>query len=521
MARLHIAFGPEGAPADIILAAAGIERDAGTARRAHARRHGSGVPAGRTGRRLARRFSVRGAALTIIDEGGGGRWTADAANFELARRGRALGAVAACASLKARRASRRRRRLRITTDTRFQTALIEFGARDARPRALFSPAALGPFAGLDAPMTATVSIGLDRERGVTLFEGDAVFGRGSADMAGGRFTSKAGACMAATTSPATNSSSIRLRSNGDRTRIGGEIRVRDVSAIMRAAPNEPAAFDISLPSVRFDVPGDVRRADRVLERAHRRRDRQRRAQHPLHAGAARRRAKARCTRRGRLYWAEAGAGDDAAHAHGHRDSTARSTGALDARTVIAVWPIGLGEGARDVPGSARSWAGASPMRRCGSISARPISRRRLARRSGGCALQRHRWRDALHLDDVAGDQCARLRAIVRGNSFDMTVPKARINGLAVTNGRVEIPRFKPRGEMATISARADGDARNMIELLLQEPLGAGRSLADRCGERDGPRQRERAPAAADAARSAVRAIGASLSTARSAISPAT
>jgi hypothetical protein len=31
--------------------------------------------------------------------------------------------------------------------------MIEFGTENARPRALFSQAALGPFAGLDAPVT--------------------------------------------------------------------------------------------------------------------------------------------------------------------------------------------------------------------------------------------------------------------------------------------------------------------------------------------------------------------------------
>ncbi|MEZ6023512.1 MAG: hypothetical protein R3C16_08930 [Hyphomonadaceae bacterium] len=38
------------------------------------------------------------------------------------------------------------------------------------------------------PMTATVSIGLDRRAGVTQFEGEAVIGRGTADMPGGRFS---------------------------------------------------------------------------------------------------------------------------------------------------------------------------------------------------------------------------------------------------------------------------------------------------------------------------------------------
>jgi hypothetical protein len=58
----------------------------------------------------------------------------------------------------------------------------------------------------------------------------------------------------------------------------------------------------------------------------------------------------------------------------------------------------------------------------------------------------------------------------------MTVPEARFNGMAVTNGRVDIPQFKPRGQFATISARVEGDARNLLEVLLQEPIGLGERL---------------------------------------------
>ncbi|MEZ6023514.1 MAG: DUF3971 domain-containing protein [Hyphomonadaceae bacterium] len=48
---------------------------------------------------------------------------------------------------------------------------------------------------------------------------------------------------------------------------------------------------------------------------------------------------------------------------------------------------------------------------------------------------------------------ARRSAVLRGNRFDMTIPEARFNDLVVSNGRVELPRLKPR-LMATISARA-------------------------------------------------------------------
>jgi hypothetical protein len=56
-----------------------------------------------------REISVRGAKLTLVNEESGGRWTADAANFELSRRGRSLCLWRQTPSLKARKAPRRRR----------------------------------------------------------------------------------------------------------------------------------------------------------------------------------------------------------------------------------------------------------------------------------------------------------------------------------------------------------------------------------------------------------------------------
>jgi hypothetical protein len=44
---------------------------------------------------------------------------------------------------------------------------------------------------------------------------------------------------------------------GDRTRVGGEIRVRDVSSILRARRMSRRHSNVSLPSMRLDAPGIV------------------------------------------------------------------------------------------------------------------------------------------------------------------------------------------------------------------------------------------------------------------------
>ena len=468
---MHIAFGPEGAPADIVIPA----RPQNETLEQRVARMLDGMeaafrPVGPGGG--LRGLSVRNAALTIIDEGGGGRWTADGANLQLERRGRNL-EFAADARLEGAEGLTAPATLRITTDTRFQSAVVEFGAHDARPRALFSPAALGPFAGLDAPMTATVSIGMDRQRGVTLFEGEAVIGRGEAEMAGGMFSLEGGRVRGRYDIASDELIIDQLSLAGDRTRVGGEIRVRDVSAIMRAAPNEPAAFDISLPSVRFDVPAtfpeavalsNVRIVGAIVTSERAIRFTQINAQSGQGA----------LTANGRLYWAEAGAGANRRLRTGLQ-LNGQVAGALDAREVIQMWPIGLGEGAREF-----------------------LIRSIMAGRVTDTTLRLDIRPDDL-VDGILSDDAVDVRfnvtdgalrflttmspvtnvtgsAVVRGNRFDMTVPSARINNLVVTNGRVEIPRFKPKGELATISARADGDARHMIELLLQEPLGLGDRL---------------------------------------------
>ena len=180
---IHIAFGPEGAPADIIIPPPPpnetLEQRVVRVLDSMARTF---RPVGAGGG--LRRLSIRDAGLVIVDQGGGGRWLADDATFLLAREGRSL-VLEAAANVEGPSGAAPAN-LRITTDTRFQTAIVEFGAENARPRALLSPAALGPFAGLDAPLTASVTVGLDRQAGVNRFEGDAVLGRGSVEMAGER-----------------------------------------------------------------------------------------------------------------------------------------------------------------------------------------------------------------------------------------------------------------------------------------------------------------------------------------------
>lgn len=468
---VHVAFGPEGAPPDIILPPPPPNE---TLEQRVARLldglEGAFRPVGAGGALRALRASD--ADLTIIDERGGGRWQASGANLELARQGQAL-ALVADARLEAPGGGLAPASLRITTDTRFQSAVIEFGARDVRPRALFSQAALGPFGALDAPMSVTVSVGLDREAGINRFEGEAVLGRGTADLPDGQITLEGGRLHGRYDIDTDELIIDELTLAGGRTRVGGEARLRDVSAIMRAAPGAPAAFDISLPSLRLDVPGtfsapiafsNVRVAGAIATGE----------QSVRFSTIDAQTGDARIRGVGRLYWAQAGVGA-ARRMRPGIELQAQIEGTLDARTVTAVWPMGLGEGARSfldhtlVAGRVTDTVARLDIRpsdfAAGQFRNEAVDVRFNV--TGG---------EMRFLSTMSPVTAARGAGILRGNSFEITVPDARINGLVITNGRVELPRFKPKGAMATISARVEGNARNILEVLAQEPLNLDERL---------------------------------------------
>ncbi|MGD9965091.1 MAG: DUF3971 domain-containing protein [Hyphomonadaceae bacterium] len=463
---VHVAFGPEGSPPDIILPPS--PRNETLEQRVARWLDGmedAFKPVG-AGASL-REISVRGAKLTVIDQGGGGRWTADAANLELARRGRALGLYASAALEGAEGTAPAT--LRITTDTRFQSAMIEFGAEEARPRALFSPAALGPFAGLDAPVTMNVSIGMDRETGVNRFEGEVVVGEGSADVAGDRFNLSGGRLHGRYDIQSDELIIDDIALAGESTRVGGEIRIRDASAILRAGADEPAALDISLPSLRLAVPGafteplafsNVQIVGSIVS-----------AERSIRlTRITARTGEATFNGAGRLYW-----GESAGRMRMGVDLEAAVDGAVDARAVMHMWPIGLGESARAY--LARSITGGRVTDGTVRLNITPADLADGILEDDAVDVRFNVSNASMQfISTMSPVTNARGSGVLRGNRFDMIIPEARFHGMTVTNGRIEAPRFKPRGDMATISARIEGEARQILEVLGQEPLALGERL---------------------------------------------
>lgn len=458
-----VSFGPPDSPPDVILppATTDLSLEQSVARLLDGLQTAF-APVGSAGG--LKGVGVRNAHLTIIEESNGARWTADAANFSLQRRGNALNLMANARIEGAQGMAPVS--LSITTDTRFQTATIQFGAQNVRPRALFSQAALGPFGGLDAPMTANVLIGLDRRVGVNRFEGTVAIGRGNADMAGGVFNLAGGRLHGRYDVRSDQLILDQVQLAGSRTRVRGEARLRDVSRILRAAPNEPAAFNIAFPSMTLDVPGtfsapinltDVQAIGAIVS-AERSINVTR-----LHA----RTAQGVVDGAGRFYWGEAGP-DHTLHPGLQLDASI--AGALSVRDVVAFWPMTLASGTHGYLDHTLR-AGAVTDARA-HIDIRPAD-------SAGGPLRD----DAINVTfNVSGAQMqfldtmspvtnARASAVLGGNSFHMLVPEARLNNLALSNGRIDVARFNPHeGQYVSISAHAEGDAKNIMEVLMQRPL---------------------------------------------------
>lgn len=458
----HIAFGPEGASPDIVLPAPPPNEtlEARVARLLDGMENAF-RPVGPGGR--LRGLSVRNAKLAVIDERGGGRWTANDATFNLAREGRNL-VLTAHASLEAAQGLAPAN-IRITTDTQFESAVVEFGANNVRPRALFSAAALGPFAGLDAPLTTTITVGLDRSAGINRFEGEAEIGAGVAQMDAGRFSIEGGRLRGRYDLASDELIIDQVELGGEKTRINGEVRVERASAIMRARAGEPAPFRMRFASMRLDLPGifpnpvsltnvtangEIALGDRSIRVAR------------LYGetdGAA-------GDVSGRFYWGEAPDG----RTYPGLEMQGRLVGVVDAHRVMDFWPIGLGESARHYVFT--SLRGGRVTQATARLDIRPVD---LASHTG--------WRnDAVDVrftvvdggfqfvDTMSPISHARGTGVLRGNRFDLAVSEARFNNLAVTNGRVEVPRFAPEGGMVNVAGHAQGDARNLVGVLLQDPI---------------------------------------------------
>ncbi|TPW07509.1 MAG: hypothetical protein FD124_1086 [Alphaproteobacteria bacterium] len=428
----------------------------------------AGIAFGPPGSRALQSISIDRARLTIVDEKREGVWRADDAVIKVTRTGADL-TLAAQAAFRGQRGPAPAT-LKVTTNTGFSAARVELTARDVQPAALIPVSALGPMAGLRAPITAAVTVGLDRKIGVTLIEGDVRLGRGAFAMGGGQMA-LSGARLHGAYDLASDVLTIdNIAVNGDRTRIKGRIAIRQASAFLGAQASEPARFDMALSALELDAPGFLS-APVALKNV------------TLRGAIAPKDAaitfdeidavvdNARVTLAGRLYWVA----DAQGVLRPGLNATGRVTGALDARSVLRFWPVGFVKGAR-------TWVdqGVLGGRISNAVFAADIPPAELAAkllRNESLSLSfDYEAANVRYVEGMTPITEGRGSAVLKGNRFDLAVVSGRVGSLAVTQGRVELPRLNPKGAEATFSGRAEGDARAMVDLLRQAPIGLDEKL---------------------------------------------
>lgn len=150
--------------------------------------------------------------------------------------------------------------------------------------------------------------------------------------------------------------------------------------------------------------------------------------------------------------------------------TAKMGGALDVESLLAIWPERLAQGARTfvsgrVPKASFSGLDFSidlPAGAVGADGVVPDEAMSLAFAAEGA--------EVIYAPGMTPLKAVRGRGVLKGNSFRFEAQSGEANGVAVSEGLVDIPVIAPKGEMAYFAFRARGDAENIMTVLAQDPL---------------------------------------------------
>lgn len=144
-------------------------------------------------------------------------------------------------------------------------------------------------------------------------------------------------------------------------------------------------------------------------------------------------------------------------------------GALPLQTVLALWPVTLGEGARDfgkervLAGTARGAKGRVTLQR-DSFAEGHLRDTDLEVTFAVDGAQ------VKFLDDLPAVENASGTGRLTGNSFKVVLDKAEYGGWAVSEGLVDFPAFNPRGKEFRVFAKGRGPARNIVRTLAESRL---------------------------------------------------
>ena len=144
-------------------------------------------------------------------------------------------------------------------------------------------------------------------------------------------------------------------------------------------------------------------------------------------------------------------------------------GALPLETVLALWPVTLGSGARDfgkervLAGTARGAKGRITLQR-DSFAEGHLRDTDL---EVTFAVDGARVK---FLDDLPAVENASGTGRLTGNTFKVVVDKAEYGGWVVNEGLVDFPAFNPRGTEFRVFAKGRGPARNIVRTLAESRL---------------------------------------------------
>ncbi len=415
-----------------------------------------------------RAISITGAQLFIIDEAGGGRWRGDGAGLDLQRDGERL-TLSASARLKGERGPAPFS-IAIATDTGFKAAQVNLKVSGVQPEALAPRASLGPLRGLRAPLTATMSAVLDRKAGVRSIKGDVAIGAGVFESGEGRLRVSGGRVRGYYDLESDALLVQEIQVAGLKTRIEGQGRVERVSGLFGDGEKQPARFTLDAPRVDVTMPGVFPEAASVKNIAATGLLR-------LDEGAVEIETfeaaidGARLRARGRVFWGPDGGG----RTRPGVKLDAEIQGAVAPATVLRFWPLGVGGGARSwlaqaVQGGTLRDASLRVDFKPADLRTGPLPDRALTLKFSFDDAQ------VRYLTGMTPISEGRGEAALGGNSFNLKLQSGKVGPLALTAGRVEIPYLSPKGAEATYAANAAGEARAMIDLLRQAPIGLNERL---------------------------------------------
>lgn len=167
--------------------------------------------------------------------------------------------------------------------------------------------------------------------------------------------------------------------------------------------------------------------------------------------------------------------------------TARMVGAVGVKQIFAFWPASLGSTAREwlyagIIGGSFSNAVFTLDAPAGAFE-REILRNNELKLTFDFADTALRFADEMPpVTEGVGS------GVLHGNKFELTLRRGRMQGAALSEGSITIPRLKPKGAEAVFKVRATGDAQRLLEVIdtpeLRLVSKAGISPSDVSGQAD-------------------------------------